>query len=363
MVDVAEVVVRATPEGLQSTTNQVDEMSDGVEDSTDEMDEQAGVMSRLSKRFSGAMGAVMTGMAVATAGLLSQVPVIGELMGGLGAIIDGLAFRLDSLLRPTFGPIVDRLFDFADAIFEADGALGTVIDILLVAGTILGTLAGVVLTVTKVLAPMISSFGVLVTVGKVVVGAIASIIGIIGAVPLAIGLLVAGLALLAWHFREEIVGAIKTAIGWIGDIADRFTDFVSDALEWGVDVLANLVESFKDGAGSVFDWVTGFVSDITESFTDLVSDAFEWGKDLIQRFISGIKSAASGIGEISIVGDLTLGDVAGEVSGALGGGNDSGGTEFRGSVGGNNGGTYLDGRRVDSNQSRFSKDRLTRRGG
>jgi len=123
MTTVQEIVVKATPDGMDDVVSQTNEMESAVKDSTEEMNDQAEAMSDLSEKFQGAMGAIVTGLAVAAAGLLAQIPILGELFGALGAVLDAVAFQLDRVFRPVLAPVTDLILDLADAIFEAEGPL------------------------------------------------------------------------------------------------------------------------------------------------------------------------------------------------------------------------------------------------
>ena len=133
-MDVQELVVRAVPEGVSDTVDGLGEMTDQVEDSTDQMDEQASSMADLSEEFAGAMNVAVAGLAVASGFLLSRVPVLGEAFDGLFAIVDAVAFQMDSVLRPALMPLNDLFFSLSDTIFNADG----------VAGSLIGTLGTII---------------------------------------------------------------------------------------------------------------------------------------------------------------------------------------------------------------------------
>lgn len=118
--EVSELVVSITPDGIDETTEDLTEMTDRFAEAADEVKESTGVMERFSKKFRGAMKATVAGLAVAAAGLLSQVPIIGELFQGLVAIFRAVAIQLDQRLRPAIQPIVQGMFELAGAIAEGD---------------------------------------------------------------------------------------------------------------------------------------------------------------------------------------------------------------------------------------------------
>lgn len=119
--EIHELAVRLTPqdegatEMLEDTATNFDEVADRAEDSADKLDRQA-------KEFRGAMSAILGGLSLAATGLLSQVPVIGENMSALGAVITSLSLKLDQDLRPTLNASSDAMFDLAEDIDEAEGS-------------------------------------------------------------------------------------------------------------------------------------------------------------------------------------------------------------------------------------------------
>jgi hypothetical protein len=100
-------------EKLERVDNKFEQVSESVEEST-------GLLSSLANKFGGALSAIVAGVAVATAGLLSQVPILGEVVSGLTSVINAVAFQLDKRLRPVLGPVRDGLFELAQAIFEGN---------------------------------------------------------------------------------------------------------------------------------------------------------------------------------------------------------------------------------------------------
>src|SRR6056297_3193014 len=105
MTTIQEIVVKAVPAGIDETTSQMDEPEGSVSGVGEALKEQASGMSGVAKAFKGAMGAVVAGLAVSTGFLLSRVPVLGELMDGLVAVFDAMAFQLDQQLRPAISPV------------------------------------------------------------------------------------------------------------------------------------------------------------------------------------------------------------------------------------------------------------------
>jgi phage-related protein len=305
------------------------------------MQEQSESMSDLAESFSGAMTAVVAGLAVASAGLLSQVPVIGEAMSGLGAIVDALAFKMDGVLRPVLGPISDFFFDVADAIFEADGAMGAFIGTAATIATILLSVVGPAILLASKLGLVSVSMGSVASVAGTVVGAIGTVVGAIASLPVVLAAAVAAVA--------AFVVAYLT--NWNG-VRDKTNAILGDIFNTIQNVFNNVAQT------------------VGETFDSLVASARDWGESLMERFISGIQSLIGNlrglIGNVQLAAGVSVSDITGAAGGAISGGASAaseGASDFIGSVSGGATKVFLDGAEVDNQQGRFRKDSLTRRGG
>ena len=258
-------------------------------------------------------------------------------MAGLFAIVEALAFQMDSVLRPVLSPITDFFFMIADAIFEADGAMGTII------GAVASFISIAVVVITTV-AAIGSALGVwasttggviaiLGALAKIVIGVISTLAGLISLPALIIAAFVALAAALIFN-----VGGARDRLGEIiGDIWNFFVELASDLSEW---------------AG------------------DLASDAFEWGRNLIDRFIDGIRAAIGRLREF--LGDLrdigaSVGISVPDLGGLGGGGGGNGGgassrPRFGAATGGGNGGSQIDGRQITESTGRYRSGSPNRRG-
>jgi len=123
MPTIEELVVKAKPEGIDDTSRKFEGMQQDLEDSKDEMEETTGSLQDMATSWKGAMGAIVAGLAVGTAGLLAKVPVLGEAMSGLNMIISALGFQLDQTLRPVLQPLTDEFNDLANEIYKEEGVL------------------------------------------------------------------------------------------------------------------------------------------------------------------------------------------------------------------------------------------------
>lgn len=123
MSTVEELVIKAKPEGIEQTTDGFERMQDDLDDTANQMDDTAGSLSDMAAEWKGAMGAIVAGLTIATAGLLAKVPVIGSAMSGLEMVLDALAYKIDQTLRPVLQPLTNEFADLATEIYKSDGVL------------------------------------------------------------------------------------------------------------------------------------------------------------------------------------------------------------------------------------------------
>lgn len=281
---VSELVVKVTPQGVSETSDQLDDMSESFEESSESVGESAGFLSDFSEKFKGAAGVVLAGLATVTAGLLSQVPVIDEAMSGLFSIFDALILRLDERLRPAINKVTTTLFDIADAILEAEGPLGTLIDIVLLGAVAFGLLAGAVAIYAG------AQFLAATAIGATVLAA-APLLAVLAVIALAIGVLA-----VAW--QENWFG--------IRDIAADAVEFLTGVFE---DLVAFLTDMWNDPIGTTFEFIELFlgavgrgvnaVRAVFEKFWARIRTGFEILFDLIvggakrwaNTFVSIVESA------------------------------------------------------------------------
>jgi hypothetical protein len=356
--DISELVVKMRPEGTEATRQGLQSVEEGTQQTTEAMQEQSDAAEGFLQEFEGAMGAAVAALTVASAGLLSQVPVIGQAMEGLFSIVEAVAFQMDQRLRPVLGPISSFFFDLSSAIFEAEGFLGNFAGAL--GNVIVGITAAIgVLTPFLGLSGSLSTvFGTLVSIGGAVVGAFASLAGILGvsatglgAVVLAVGALVAAWKTDFLGIRTRVINALQTIGNFVlglgdklGDIKDAVINGLAGAMVWlvntGKTIVEGSIDSVIEAAGDVWGWFTDGLPDLIKAGIDLLvegiknkvedvkeaaidikdaiidniptfSDMLDIGKDLITGLIEGIKNKA--------------GDLADAVKNLGGGGN--GGTQ------------------------------------
>ena len=382
-----------------------------MQDTADSAGDSAEELEGFSQRFQGAMSAAVAALAVAAGGLLSQVPVIGELMEGLFAIVEAVAFQMDSVLRPALSGITDSLFDVANAIFDSDDEMGNLIGTF---GTIAAG-AGLLIGVLKL-------FSITLT----------------GPLLIAIGVVAGAIAALSIAWSENFAGIRDVAQDTIDNVSERFSDFVEtvrpivmgflatlesawdshgetimDVVNFAFRTIAALIETQIDAILTLIevglqilsgDWegawesmtdffsrmvdlwgpllseaidaiiglMLGLGSDLASWAGDLADDAFDWGVGIIEGLIDGITSALEfaedAIGDIeSAVGiDLDVGEIPdlGGLS-ASGGGNGGGASSrprFGAGGGASTGGQQIDGRQITESTGRYRSGSPNRRG-
>jgi phage-related protein len=305
-----------------------------MEETAESAGDSAEELEGFSQRFKGAMTAAVAALAIGAAGLLSQVPVLGEAFAGLGAVVDAVALKMDSVLRPAVSDITDTLFEVANSINESEGGFGKIIGILGTvasgAGLVVGALAALGVTLSgpilaaigivagaiaalwiawetnfaniqgvaeSVLSRISTRFNSFVTkVKPLVMGflnsleqfwnnhgdAIKSVVNfafrvigatIVSTIDLILTTIQAALQLLSGDWK----GAWETITGFLGRMAALWGPLILEAVNTIVDVFVDLATRLASWANSV------------------AQDAFDWGVSLIQSLLDGILSLAESV--------------------------------------------------------------------
>jgi polyhydroxyalkanoate synthesis regulator phasin len=203
-------------------------------------------------------------------------------MAGLAAIVDAVAFKMDGVLRPVLGPVASFFFKVANAIFEADGAMGTLIGTAATIGAILLSVVGPATLLASKLGLITVSMGSVVSAASTVVAAIGTVVGAIASLPLALVAAIGALAAFAvayltnWRGTRDKTNAIINQIK--GIVKRGFINFINAAIKF----LKSFVKSVKKKFGEVR-------NKVTTKLNNLVEDAKEFGKDLVSEFASGIR--------------------------------------------------------------------------
>jgi len=326
-----ELLVAIRSDGVSQTQDDLE----GVEQTMDETAQSAGdsadQLEGFSTEFQGAMTAAVAALAVGAAGLLSQIPVLGETMAGLFSIVEALAFQMDGVLRPVLSPIANAFFGISQAIFAAEGIVGD-----LIGG--FTTVASILAIAIPIIAKVGATLGVWASTGAGVVAILTKIVAVIGTV---IGAIVSLPATLLAAIAAVIAFATAYALN-IGGIRDATNSVLSKVYQAFLGLLDNLIS-----------WAS-----------ELGTKAYQWGKDVVDQMIAGIKNALSRLrGVLNDIGgtiessiDIDVSDFTGGGGGGGGGGRPSGG------LFGGGGGISLDGRQLSESTGRYRADPSRRRG-
>ncbi|UXF50573.1 hypothetical protein 7778G3H09_19 [Haloquadratum phage sp.] len=361
-----ELVVKALPEGFGETNDKLETTDEKFEEVSGSMEESTGLLSSLANKFGGALSAIVAGVAVATAGILSQVPILGEVVSGLTSVINAVAFQLDKRLRPVLGPVRDGLFELAQAIFEgnfgkAESIIKDFVDA--IANIDFGAVfASVTDAVDGILVKIQDAFD-----GRTAGGIVDQILGLLGGFVSFASNRLAG-------FIQDVIKALSgtetnnVLAEFLVDSLDALSDFTSSA--------TNAIMSFLRGLnyGSIINTITaaltGESTEITSGFIDLISSV-NWNK-ITQKLKQEFKSSTKE-GLINALQNIDIGDAAEFANPFAGIGVDiaegiidstvsatAQGRVTESSTGGN---TFIDGRSVSKQTGRYRFNPIANRGG
>lgn len=361
-----ELVVKALPEGFGETNDKLETTDEKFEEVSGSMEESTGLLSSLANKFGGALSAIVAGVAVATAGILSQVPILGEVVSGLTSVINAVAFQLDKRLRPVLGPVRDGLFELAQAIFEgnfgkAEQIIKDFVDA--VASINFGEVfASITDAVDGILKKIRSAFS-----GGTAKGLVERILGLLGGfVNFAVNRIVG--------FIQDVVKALSgtqtnnVLAEFLVDTLDALSDFTTSA--------TNAIMSFLRGLnyGSIINTITsgltGESTEITSGFIDLISSV-NWIK-ITQKLKEEFKSSTKE-GLINALQNIDIGDAAEFANPFAGIGVDiaegiidstvSATAQGRVTNSSTGGDTFIDGRSVSKQTGRYRFNPIANRGG
>jgi len=382
MVTAEELTVAIKSQGVNETKSDLQGVEESMSDTAESAGSSAEQLQGFSERFAGAMTAAVGALALGAAGLLSQVPVLGEAFSGLSAIVDAVALKMDSVLRPAISDVTNTLFEIANAIFEADGGMGKLIGRLGVvaslAGLVAGALAAVGVTLTgPILLAIAGAAAAVAALWTAWETNFANIRGVVESTVNAIrsrlqkfisvvGPIVQGFLNRLEKFWDNngdaIISAVNFALRVVGTAFEQAFDAILTVVQAGLQLLTG---DF-DGA---LQTITGFIERTISRWKPLFEEVINAIKGLIAPFvndvISDIEFLANGIADL--LSNLPGVDVGGNFSfGRLdeGGGGTAGGTP--GGRGrpiartANGQGVSLDGRTLTESTGRYR--RITARG-
>lgn len=286
MVTVEELVVKATPEGISEVEDGLEGMEEKAEETTDSIEEQSSVLGDMSDKFEGAMGAIVAGFAVVTAGLLSRIPVLGTAASGLGAILDALGIKISQTLSPALTPLTNKMFELARAINNADGPLGTIIGAIGSAIVVITGLAAGVLAAVKAWGLLTAAYAAVKAAGAVVVSAIGTVVAAVGAIPLILAGVIAAILGFALAYKNNWFGVRDTT----NEVINKIVYFVRNGFRVMLGKARKLLKKFVKKAKKKFNKVK---NNTVSTFNDLIDSATQFGKDLVSNFADGIRDKIS----------------------------------------------------------------------
>ncbi|AFH21511.1 hypothetical protein OSG_eHP2_00190 [environmental Halophage eHP-2] len=362
-----ELVVKALPEGFGETNDKLETTDEKFEEVSGSMEESTGLLSSLANKFGGALSAIVAGVAVATAGILSQVPILGEVVSGLTSVINAVAFQLDKRLRPVLGPVRDGLFELAQAIFEgnfqkAESIIKDFVDAI-VNIDFGAVFASITDAVDGILLKIRSAFD-----GRTAGGIVDQILGLLGGFVSFAANRLAG-------FIQDVIKALS------GTETDNvLAEFLVDSLGALVDFTAsatNRILAFLRGLnyGSIINTITAGLTDSSQELTSGIIDLVQsvnWSK-ITRKLKEEFKSSTKD-GLINAVKNIDVGDVAalanpysainmGVINAAADATSDALSNQGRVTNNSTGGDTYLDGRSVEKQTGRYGHGRIANRAG
>jgi len=362
-----ELVVKALPEGFGETNDKLETTDEKFEEVSGSMEESTGLLSSLANKFGGALSAIVAGVAVATAGILSQVPILGEVVSGLTSVINAVAFQLDKRLRPVLGPVRDGLFELAQAIFEgnfgkAESIIKDFVDA--VASINFGAVfASITDAVDGILKKIRSAFS-----GGTAKGLVEKIFGLFA------DFTTFAVNRLSGFIRDVIRALSGTQTGNV--LAEFFVDTLG-ALSQFTTAATNQITRFLGGLnyGSIINTITSGLVDSSQELTSGIIDLVQsvnWSKitrKLKEEFKSSTKE-----GLINAVKNIDVGDAAalanpyagistGVINAGVNAAQDALSNQGRVTNNSTGGDTYLDGRNVNKQTGRYRFNPIANRGG
>ena len=360
-----ELVIKALPEGFGETNDKLETTDEKFEEVSSSMEESTGLLSSLANKFGGALSAIVAGVAIATAGLLSQVPILGEVVSGLTSVINAVAFQLDKRLRPVLGPVRDGLFELAQAIFEGNfGKAESIIkDFVDAIATIdFGAVfASITDAVDGILKKIQSAFD-----GRTAGGIVDQILGQFGGFVSFAANRIAGFI---FDVIKELRGTQTSNVlaGFLVDSLGALVNFTASA--------TNSIVGFLSGLdyGSIINTIVFGLISVSETLTngivDLV-DSVNWNKvteELTDEFTTSIKDGIDNVfqGNFGLTDSVT--GTVNETANIVAGSNTSPNTQTDqgrvSSIQSGSGDIFLDGRSVSKQTGRYPYNLITSRAG
>jgi len=293
-----ELIVALKSEGAQEVNDDLKTTERRMEGTADAAEEQADRLGGFANKVKGAMAAIVAGLAIGAAGILSQVPVIGEAMAGLKAVFNALALQIDKRLRPGLTKLNKEFFELANAIMEGDYSQVKK-ELKDIAGVIKGFVTGVNIT------QLIKKFQ------DFAADAIGGLVTRI--TKFAQSLTVADFR----KFNATLIRLAKRGLNKLIGAAD-WSEFAITMVTTLGKAIVGRQQAVKN---EIIDPLVGHIED---NWDDWLSSAIQLGKDLVDKLAEGVKNKAGDLADevkdIELAAGVTIGDVTNAVGGDGGGG-------------------------------------------
>lgn len=308
---IQELLVKLTPEGISETTSELEGQREEFEATADAVDDQTSRLSSFSNRWKGAAGVIIAGLGTLAAGLLSQLPIIGQVFTALQILFRQFILLIDEELRPALRPVVQHIIDLANALGDVEGPLGEIV-------SFLALTVGIFAILAVLIAPVV---GLIVALGVVAAATsvpIAVIVGLLaGALVVALLAVAAIIAFFvkAWQnnwfsIRDIVSGAIEFITAILeGDFAKAF------------DMVLGLAADFTQGFGSL---MVGLISTIVQAvavfaarvqtgfdtfFSVVLSEAKRWANAFVGIIETAVNKAIGALPD-AVTSELGLSTVS-----------------------------------------------------
>mgnify|MGYP006280577305 CR=1 FL=1 len=258
--EIYELVVAIETEGAQDVQEDLEATEQAFDETADTAEEEATVLERFSRKWQGAMQIITGALTLATGALLSQVPVVQDLMDGLGAVVESTALRLDEFRGP-IDNIVNDLFNLAQAIGEDDNE-------------------GILLSLLN----LIDHIG---AASDEFNRAINPIFRFQAAIRDAIS---AGLGFAIDFVSDHASDFIDGIRRWTGRSLDRFVEWSGNVIdtisEWADDVIDFTLSGLASWNVTIDEWLESAALKFSNWRVDVIDHIEGWGASVIDRTVS-----------------------------------------------------------------------------
>jgi len=373
-----EIIVSLSSQGAGQVEDDLEGMQEQTKQTTDEVENTTAQLEGLTGKFQGAMNAIIAGFAIATGGLLTQVPVLGETMGALGTIMDTLGLKIDSAIRPAVSGLNQDLLDLANDINREDGVLAALDALATGLGKITidsiqfavgqNVIKGATDKIIKFVFPKIGEQQLLTAIFNVDLSAALIVTTIFGGIGLTaakvLSVIFSGLTLSGAFLITTVFGAVTVTGGMI--LSSIFSDLnmteasILSAVFTGITMTAGIILAFIFGgismtAAAILGALFGLVVMTAAKILDAIFADVEVTTDDVVDAITP-ESPASG-GNVPVPSPIlpggTIFDALDELDVNAGGGFQASRNQELA--------VYLDGRDITDETARFRADRTNRR--